>query len=85
MPADVFNDLKKVRVCGQPLHITRADGFEPPAKGRSHPPPKHKDKKKSAPGAKSGTAGKKGKGKPNAGLPKSADKRTAKKPDRKRT
>jgi len=89
MPADVFHDLKKVRVCGQPLNISRADGFEAPAKGRSHPPPKRKDKKKPAPGEKSKTTGKKGKGKANAGLPKPADKRPAKKStrqsDRKRT
>jgi len=89
MPADVFSDLKKVRVCGQPLNISRADGFASAAKGRSHPPPKHKDKKKPAAGVKAKSAGKKGKGKPNAGLPKPAANRdtrkSASKPDRKRT
>ena len=89
MPADVFSDLKKVRVCGQPLNISRADGFASAAKGRSHPPPKHKDKKKPAAGVKAKSAAKKGKGKPNAGLPKPAANRdtrkSASKPDRKRT
>jgi ATP-dependent RNA helicase DeaD len=88
MPADVFSDLKRVRVCGQPLNISRVDAFEPPTKGRSHPPPRHKGKEKPARDAKPKGAGKKGKGRPNTGLPKpagkKADKKSGGKPDRKR-
>jgi len=79
MPKDVFNDLKKVRVCGQPLNISRADGFEPPAKGRSHPSPRQKGRSAPATGAKSGGAGKKGKGKPNMASPVRGDKKLGKK------
>jgi ATP-dependent RNA helicase DeaD len=74
MPRDIFNDLKKVRVCGQPLNISRLDGDEQSAKGRSHPPPKVRHDGKSSARQKTRGAGKKSKGKPNAGLAARGDK-----------
>ena len=42
MPNDVFNDLKKVRVCGQPMHITRLGSAEAPGTSAFRTSPKKK-------------------------------------------
>lgn len=55
MPKDIFMDLKKVRVCGQPMKISRLDGKDP----------KPKTKSKTKPGKKKARAKRdKDKGKP---------------------
>jgi ATP-dependent RNA helicase DeaD len=46
MPNDILADLKKTRVCGQPLNISRVDSSAPQIKGRSSPPPRKKGKPK---------------------------------------
>jgi ATP-dependent RNA helicase DeaD len=61
MPKDVFMDLKKVRVCGQPMNISREGEARGPRKRKSKPKPqgndqgKHKGKhqEKPKPGGKS--------------------------------
>ena len=55
MPNDILADLKKVRVCGQPLNISRVDSNAPQTKGRSSPPPRKKEKSKSAARKKEGS------------------------------
>jgi ATP-dependent RNA helicase DeaD len=55
MPNDILADLKKVRVCGQPLNISRVDSNAPQTKGRSSPPPRKKEKSKSATRKKEGS------------------------------
>jgi ATP-dependent RNA helicase DeaD len=45
MPNDVYKDLRKVRVCGQPLNISRLSGEEPRKK-----PEKHRKGSKAKPG-----------------------------------
>ncbi len=57
MPDEVFRDLSKVRVCGQPLNISRVDKPTSQKKGRSKAASKKKSKLKSTPRTK--TAGKK--------------------------
>jgi len=56
MPKDVFMDLKKVRICGQPMNISRygeAKGLRKrKRKGKPNPKPKHKGKHKGKPKAK---------------------------------
>ncbi|MGB5256229.1 MAG: DEAD/DEAH box helicase [Woeseiaceae bacterium] len=37
MPKDIFRDLKKVRVCGVPLRISRYDAARQPSRGKSDP------------------------------------------------
>lgn len=81
MPRDVFEHLKKVRVCGQALAISRDQGKPPEsakkaegrkprkkaAPGRDHP------RAKAKPGAKSKTTGSKTSGKPkSSGKPKAS-------------
>ncbi len=46
MPRDIFMDLKKVRVCGLPLKITRCDGAEPEKKRKRKAKPAKKRKGK---------------------------------------
>jgi len=60
MPRDIFMDLKKVRVCGLPLKITRCDGTEPEKKGKRKAKPSKKNPAKKK-GKRAG--GKKPKGK----------------------
>ena len=50
MPKDVFMDLKKVRVCGQPMNISRHGEAKAPRKRKGKPNPKGRHKTK--PGAK---------------------------------
>ena len=50
MPKDVFMDLKKVRVCGQPMNISRHGEAKTPRKRKGKPNPKGRHKAK--PGAK---------------------------------
>jgi ATP-dependent RNA helicase DeaD len=39
IPKDIFNDLKKVRVCGRPMNIARHDGSDPAGpKSSGHKP-----------------------------------------------
>ena len=57
MPDEVFRDLGKVRVCGQPLNISRVEKSVPQKKGKSKSASKKKSKVKSAPRKK--VAGKK--------------------------
>jgi ATP-dependent RNA helicase DeaD len=55
MPKDVFMDLKKVRVCGQPMNISREGEARGPRKRKSKPKPqgnnqgKHKGKQQGKP------------------------------------
>jgi len=55
MPKDVFMDLKKVRVCGQPMNISREGEARSPRKRKSKPKPqgnnqgKHKGKQQGKP------------------------------------
>ena len=44
MPNDVFMDLKKVRVCGQPMNISRHGEAKAPRKRKGKPNPKGKPK-----------------------------------------
>ncbi len=46
MPRDVFMDLKKVRVCGQPMNISLLGAATPPRKRKGRPNPKGKPKVK---------------------------------------
>ena len=63
MPHEVFNDLKKVWVCGQALRISRLD--KPGSRKKSKPKPKPKPKRKSKAKPKSSPKKKrKNKGKP---------------------
>ena len=54
MPKDVFMDLKKVRVCGQPMNISREGEARGPRKRKGKPNPQgaHKGKHKGKPGVK---------------------------------
>jgi ATP-dependent RNA helicase DeaD len=54
MPKDVFMDLKKVRVCGQPMNISRQGESGGPRKRKGKPITRgmHKGKPKSKPGVK---------------------------------
>jgi ATP-dependent RNA helicase DeaD len=52
MPKDIFMDLKKVRVCGQPLQISLYDAAKPPKKSRGKAKPSEKKKKKKRSGKK---------------------------------
>jgi hypothetical protein len=49
MPHEVFNDLKKVWVCGQALRISRLDMLPPRKKGKPKPKRKNQAKLKSSP------------------------------------
>jgi len=66
MPKDVFMDLKKVRVCGQPMNISRQGEAKGPRKRKGKPTPqgKHKGKPKTKGKAKPAPRKKKRK-KPN--------------------
>jgi len=46
MPKDVFMDLKKVRICGQPMNISRHGEAKGPRKRKGKPNPKGKPKAK---------------------------------------
>ena len=46
MPKDVFMDLKKVRVCGQPMNISREGEARGPRKRKSKPKPQGNDQGK---------------------------------------
>ncbi len=46
MPDEVFSDLRKTRVCGQRLMISRADGSPQPTKGKARTGPKDKGRNK---------------------------------------
>jgi ATP-dependent RNA helicase DeaD len=48
MPNDVFKDLRKVRVCGQPLNISRLGRANPGKPDKPKKPPKPKKNKKGA-------------------------------------
>ncbi len=65
MPREIFNDLRKVRVCGQALNISRLDKAVPGKKGRPKPARKKKVKAKSPVRKKTGQkkSGKKRSGK----------------------
>ena len=70
MPKDVFMDLKKVRVCGQPMDISREGEARGPRKRKGKPNPQgvHKGKHKGKPrvkGKASSAARKKKRKKPN--------------------
>ena len=54
MPNDILADLKKVRVCGEALKISRVDSSAPQTKGASSPPPRKKGKPRSATHKKDG-------------------------------
>ena len=73
MPREIFDDLRKVRVCGQALKISRLDDAAPGKKDR----PKKKDRAK--PERKQRT-----KGKPSAGNKDSGKKKAKKKGKKKR-
>jgi ATP-dependent RNA helicase DeaD len=65
MPKDIFMDLKKVRVCGERLDITRFDSSKPAAKGK--PKFNAEAKRKPKPRSKAGGKGSgKRKGKSNS-------------------
>ncbi len=78
MPKDVFMDLKKVRVCGERLNISRYDPSRKPAAGKGKPKSraddkgsnKKREKEKGKPTSRAAAkgAGKKGKGKRKKGL-----------------
>jgi len=82
MPNDILADLKKVRVCGEPLKISRVDSSAPQTKGASSPPPRKKGKPRSATHKKDGQKSpsrKKDGFKPSSkkpGGPKSAERKT---------
>ncbi len=57
MPKDVFDDLKKTRICGQPMNIARCGEGKAPRKRKGRPNPKGKPKGKGK--AKSATRKKK--------------------------
>jgi ATP-dependent RNA helicase DeaD len=46
MPKDVFNDLKKVRICGQAMNISLHGEAKAPRKRKRKPSPKGKPKGK---------------------------------------
>jgi ATP-dependent RNA helicase DeaD len=54
MPRDVFMDLKKVRVCGQPMNISLLGAAVVPRKRKGRPNPKGKPKVKGAQKSKPG-------------------------------
>ena len=62
MPKDIFMDLKKVRVCGERLDISRFDSSKPTAKGKPKPKFNAEGKRKPKPRSKAGGKGS-GKGK----------------------
>ena len=68
MPKDVFEDLKKTRICGQPMNISRHGDGKAPRKRKGRPNPKGKPKGK-AKGKPKGKAKPKGKSK-SAAKPK---------------
>ena len=63
MPKDVFEDLKKTRICGQPMNISHHGDAKAPRKRKGRPNPKGKPKGM-AKGKPKGTAKGKPKGKP---------------------
>ncbi len=63
MPKDVFMDLKKVRVCGQPMNISREGEARGPRKRKSKPKPQGNDQGKHK-GKQQGKPKPKGKSKP---------------------
>jgi ATP-dependent RNA helicase DeaD len=48
MPKDIFLDLKKVRICGQPMNISRHGEAKGPRKRKGKPNPKARGKPKPA-------------------------------------
>jgi ATP-dependent RNA helicase DeaD len=78
MPREIFNDLRKVRVCGQALNISRLDDATPGEKDRSKKKDRPKKKERTKPARKN-----KNKGKPSAGKKDNSKKKAKRKAKRK--
>jgi ATP-dependent RNA helicase DeaD len=81
MPKDVFEDLKKTRICGQPMNITHHGDAKAPRKRKGRPNPKGKPKGMAKGKPKGPAKGKpKGKPKPKGKLKLSPKKKKPKRP-----